>query len=107
MVLTRPDRYHEPVIQNPARPSRPRPPVLLVREMGKAPLFRRLSSDGGVMVATVEQALAAWRAHDQDDPFPLFARVREVGAVHPVILWGSRTRPPVLTWASTRPARIR
>ena len=22
-------------------------------------------------------------------------------------LWGSRTRPPVLTWASTRPARIR
>jgi hypothetical protein len=22
-------------------------------------------------------------------------------------LWGSRTRPPFLTWASTRPARIR
>ena len=22
-------------------------------------------------------------------------------------LWGSRTRPPVLTWASMRPARIR
>jgi hypothetical protein len=22
-------------------------------------------------------------------------------------LWGSRTRPPVLTWNSTRPARIR
>jgi len=24
-----------------------------------------------------------------------------------LLLWGSRTRPPVLTWASTRPARIR
>ena len=23
------------------------------------------------------------------------------------ILWGSRTRPPVLTWPSMRPARIR
>jgi hypothetical protein len=22
-------------------------------------------------------------------------------------VWGSRTRPPVLTWVSTRPARIR
>ena len=38
------------------------------------------------MVATVEEALAAWGAYDQDDPFPLFASVRELGAVHSVTL---------------------
>ncbi len=38
------------------------------------------------MVATVEEALAAWGAYDQDDPFPLFASVRESGAVHSVTL---------------------
>ena len=38
------------------------------------------------MVATVEEALAAWGAYDQDDPFPLFAKVRELGAVHSVTL---------------------
>ena len=41
---------------------------------------------GGVMVATVGEALAAWGAYDQDDPFPLFAEVRELGAVHAVTL---------------------
>jgi cytochrome P450 len=38
------------------------------------------------MVATVGETLAAWGAYDQDDPFPLFARVRELGAVHSVTL---------------------
>ena len=33
-------------------------------------------------MTSVEQALAAWGAYDRDDPFPLFARVRELGAVH-------------------------
>ena len=51
-----------------------------------SPLFRQISSDGGVMVATVGETLAAWGAYDQDDPFPLFARVRELGAVHSVTL---------------------
>jgi cytochrome P450 len=32
------------------------------------------------------EALAAWGAYDRDDPFPLFASVRELGAVHPVTL---------------------
>ncbi|HKN39514.1 MAG TPA: hypothetical protein VJ456_10440, partial [Acidimicrobiia bacterium] len=32
------------------------------------------------------EALAAWGAYDRDDPFPVFARVRELGAVHRVTL---------------------
>jgi cytochrome P450 len=32
------------------------------------------------------EPLAAWGAHDQDDPFPLFAAVRERGPVHSVTL---------------------
>jgi cytochrome P450 len=32
------------------------------------------------------EALAAWGAYDNDDPFALFAEVRELGAVHPVTL---------------------
>jgi cytochrome P450 len=35
---------------------------------------------------TTQEALAAWGAYDRDDPFPLFASVRELGAVHPVTL---------------------
>jgi cytochrome P450 len=31
-------------------------------------------------------ALAAWGAYNQDDPFPVFAEVRELGAVHEVTL---------------------
>src|SRR5437899_299071 len=31
-------------------------------------------------------ALGAWGAYDRDDPFPLFADVRELGAVHAVTL---------------------
>ena len=35
---------------------------------------------------TTPEALAAWGAYDRDDPFPLFARVRELGAVQPITL---------------------
>jgi cytochrome P450 len=31
-------------------------------------------------------ALAAWGSYDLDDPFPVFAEVRQIGAVHPVTL---------------------
>lgn len=31
-------------------------------------------------------ALAAWGSYDLDDPFPVFAKVRDLGAVHPVTL---------------------
>jgi cytochrome P450 len=34
----------------------------------------------------VERAFVAWGACDRDDPFPLFAKVRERGAVHAVTL---------------------
>ncbi len=37
-------------------------------------------------VEDVDQALASWGAYDRDDPFPLFAAVRRLGAVHPVTL---------------------
>jgi cytochrome P450 len=37
-------------------------------------------------VTSVEGALAAWGAHDRDDPFPLFAELRDRGAVHVVTL---------------------
>ncbi len=36
--------------------------------------------------ARVEAALGAWGASDRDDPFPLFAEVRELGPVHHVTL---------------------
>ena len=36
--------------------------------------------------SSTEQALASWGAYDRDDPFPLFAAVREIGPVHQVTL---------------------
>src|SRR6266496_2903528 len=39
-----------------------------------------------MVVATVVETLAAWGAYDQDDPFPVFAGVRELGTVHPVTM---------------------
>ncbi len=37
-------------------------------------------------MTTTQQAFEAWGAYDRDDPFPLFAEVRELGAVHQVTL---------------------
>ena len=37
-------------------------------------------------VDDLDSALAAWGAHDRDDPFPLLAQLRELGAVHEVTL---------------------
>jgi cytochrome P450 len=37
-------------------------------------------------VMSTERALEAWGAYDLDNPFPLFATVRERGGVHPVTL---------------------
>jgi cytochrome P450 len=35
---------------------------------------------------TTTEALASWGAYDRDNPFPLFAKVRELGPVHAVTL---------------------
>src|SRR3979411_3259252 len=35
---------------------------------------------------TTTEALQAWGAYDRDNPFPLFAAVRELGPVHAVTL---------------------
>ncbi len=35
---------------------------------------------------TTADALGAWGSYDLDDPFPVFAKVRDLGAVHPVTL---------------------
>lgn len=35
---------------------------------------------------TTTEALGAWGAYDRDDPFPLFAQVRDLGPVHQVTL---------------------
>src|SRR5436190_15894405 len=48
-------------------------------------LRRRLSLGEGGPVTTTE-ALGAWGSYDRDDPFPLFAAIRELGAVHAVTL---------------------
>jgi cytochrome P450 len=37
-------------------------------------------------VTTTDQAFGAWGSYDPDDPFPLFAEVRDLGAVHLVRL---------------------
>lgn len=38
------------------------------------------------MATAAERAFASWGAYDLDDPFPVFAEARELGAVHPVTL---------------------
>ncbi len=35
---------------------------------------------------TITEALAAWGSYDLDDPFPVFAKVRQLGPVHAVTL---------------------
>ena len=35
---------------------------------------------------TITEALAAWGSYDLDDPFPVFANVRQLGPVHAVTL---------------------
>ncbi|MGH9274757.1 MAG: cytochrome P450 family protein [Acidimicrobiales bacterium] len=41
---------------------------------------------GHAPTALVDEAVRSWGAHDQDDPFPLFAALRDRGPVHPVTL---------------------
>jgi cytochrome P450 len=47
-----------------------------------------LSSSDELVVGSeaIDKAFGSWGSFDLDDPFPLFAQVRELGAVHPVTL---------------------
>jgi cytochrome P450 len=53
-------------------------------------------------MTTLEEAIAAWGAYDRDDPFPLFAEVRERGAVHEVRLADGHD-----AWLVVRHAEVR
>src|SRR4051812_23813875 len=51
-----------------------------------------------------QAALAAWGAFDRDDPFPLFAAVRDKGAVHQVTLADGHRAWLVTRYAEARQA---
>ncbi len=53
---------------------------------------------------TASQALAAWGAYSRDDPFPVFAEVRELGAVHEVTLVDGHRAWLVVRYEETRAA---
>ncbi|MDQ1534390.1 MAG: hypothetical protein QOF28_2151 [Actinomycetota bacterium] len=52
----------------------------------------------------LEEALSAWGAYDRDDPFPLFAEVRDLGAVHEVTLADGHDAWLVVRYAECRAA---
>ena len=56
-------------------------------------------------MTSVEEALDAWGAYDRDDPFPLFAEVRAVGAVHRVTLVDGHDAWLVVRHTEARAAR--
>ena len=55
-------------------------------------------------MSAIEEALAAWGSHDRDDPFGLFAAVRERGAVQPVTLADGHDAWLVLGYGEVRAA---
>ena len=52
----------------------------------------------------IDEALAAWGAYDRDNPFPLFAQVRRLGAVHAVTLADGHDAYLVVRHAEARAA---
>src|SRR5437763_14571345 len=55
-------------------------------------------------MTTTEDALAAWGAHDRDNPFPLFAEVRTRGPVHQVTLADGHSAWLVVRYEEARAA---
>ena len=53
---------------------------------------------------TTKGALAAWGSYDLDDPFPMFAHVRELGPVHPVTLADGHDAWLVVSYEEARAA---
>ncbi|MDQ1465947.1 MAG: hypothetical protein QOH10_362 [Actinomycetota bacterium] len=52
----------------------------------------------------IDEALGAWGAYDRDNPFPLFAQVRRLGAVHAVTLADGHDAYLVVRHAEARAA---
>ena len=78
----------------PASSPGPRPPTS--SSTGRRPQYRRR--------VTPEDALRAWGAYDLDDPFPLFAALRERGPVHEVTLADGHAAWVVLDYEQARAA---
>lgn len=55
-------------------------------------------------MTSVEQELSAWGSYDRDDPFPLFAQLRERGAVHEVTLADGHDAWLIVRYAEAREA---
>jgi cytochrome P450 len=55
-------------------------------------------------VGALQESLSAWGAYDRDDPFALFAAVRDAGAVHPVTLADGHDAWLVVRYAECRAA---
>ena len=53
---------------------------------------------------TITEALAAWGSYDLDDPFPVFAQVRELGPVHAVTLADGHDAWLVVSYEEARAA---
>ncbi len=53
---------------------------------------------------TIAEELSAWGSYDRDDPFPLFARVRDLGPVHAVTLADGHDAYLVVAHAEARAA---
>ena len=63
-------------------------------------------ADRAVLAALIRQLPGTLRAHRLVTPGTVLRWHRRL-VRKKWTLWGSRSRPPVLTWASTQPARIR
>jgi fructose transport system substrate-binding protein len=66
-----------------------------------------IALNGDAVNSALEQAKKAGLLVVAVDTPPIPASVADVTYATDNTLWGSRTRPSVLIWASTRPARIR
>lgn len=78
-------------------------PVARGRGLRRAGTLRRAHGNVAT-VNTVSEALATWGSFDRDDPFPLFARVRELGPVHRVTLADGHDAYLVVAHAEARAA---
>ncbi len=65
---------------------------------------KQADADPADRKARIEQALAAWGAHDRDDPFPLYTALRERAPVHAVTLADGHPAWLVVSYEAARVA---